>query len=406
MQLATIGIESFKKYWGLIQAAMKGYKPIRQYEGFVLISGSKTHGLVFRIANETGGLRIAIGADEQPVTALVMADFEIAIETGEINKVLPYLGKGTLTIEDVPDKHGVVAFVTDKVTQHVPWLETVADQFPGDQFYRMEPRLKFNAHDLARRLRLSKSSATTNPKMRGHMSACVHIELHANDKDTLLIESATDARGVSRVEWTPDELWTDGQPFSYLLPIESIEVLARAASGYEGEVVVSGDIGGNMLAWSFGALTPIVRSAGEKFYAIGIMFEGKEFGSTSVPHEDFSNLLGLISAQTKADRAAKATVIMYEDKTVVTSPSTDSTTEGIIPSMGAGELPAQFTLNARQVGQILGDLRSKGLVHLSCQFVLNNRPILRITSPTDPAFTHVAILITNVQEPEVEVAKD
>jgi hypothetical protein len=141
------------------------------------------------------------------------------------------------------------------------------------------------------------------------------------------------------------------------------------------------------------------------------MFTGVEVGGTSVPYDDFRDVLALISAQTKADTAAKAIVTMEADKTYITSPSTTGKTEATIGGMGAGELPATFTLNARQIGQILGDMRTKGIIHLSSQTVTytdpksgrtSQRPVLMITSPTDPDFRHVAILISTVKEAEVE----
>ena len=408
MQYATISVETFKKYWSLVQAAMKGFKPIRNYEGFVLMHGSVEHGLVLRLANETGGLRINLGANEQPSTVIVMHDFEIAIQTGEITKVLPHLGKGVMTIESVEGMSGVVAFVTPKITQHVPWSETVVDDFPGDTFFRMSTRLKFNAHDFDRKVRLAKSSATTNPKLRGTLPSTLHITV---DGTKLTMQSATDARGISYVVWEPDEFWSDGQPFSHLIPIEAVDTLARAAAGFEGVVEVAGDPGGNMLAWTFGQLTLVVRSAGEKFFDLSIMFTGKEVGGTSVPYDDFKDVLALISAQTPANTAAKAIVTFEAAQTFITSPSTTGKTEATIGGLGSGNLPATFTMNARQIKDILGDMRTKGVIHLSSQTVTHTdpksgrtteRPILMITSPTDPDFRHVAILISTVKEAEVE----
>ena len=92
-----------------------------------------------------------------------------------------------------------------------------------------------------------------------------------------------------------------------------------------------------------------------------------------MPHEDFSNLLGSDPRRRPlADRAAKATVIMYEDKDGCDPAPDRSTTEGIIPMEPVSS--ARFTPgNARCGWSDPGDPRSKGLGP-SCQFVLNKPP--------------------------------
>ena len=109
---------------------------------------------MFRIANgETGGLRIAIGADEQPVTALVMADFEMPSRPARSTRCCPAWAKAPGLIEDVPDKHGVVAFRDRQQDATFRGLRPWPTSSSATSSTSMEPRLKFNAHDLARRLR-------------------------------------------------------------------------------------------------------------------------------------------------------------------------------------------------------------------------------------------------------------
>ena len=397
----TISSETFKKYWSLIQAAIKGYKPIRNYESFVLLeTNTAQQTLAFRAANGQGGIYAIISGQDQPSSLTVHADMLVAIQTEELTRVLPFF-HGVLDITSVDEKPGEVRFVAGAVEQHLPWSSTIVEDFPT-QWQTMTERACFTCPDFGRRLRLGSNSASRDSKLANTFSASAFIQIGGSG---ISIESAGPTRGVSRMKWCPSDLVVSDDPFAHIIPIASIEVLARLASeAAQTPIVITNDIGGGQIGWQFGGITYFTRTLGERFYSIEMMYGGVTEADCSVPIQPFTDIIGLICAQTKADVTAKATVAMLEDGGVsITSPSTHAMTVGRMPGLCGGTLPKNVTMNARQVVEILSDLKNKkGVVHLDVRSLADkmgaNRPTLRISSPDEPEYLHVAVLMSEAIE--------
>jgi hypothetical protein len=399
----TISMDVLKKHWSLIQSVTKGYKPIRDIEGFVLIEASKDlKTLSLRIANQQGGLSIVIGS-EQPSAVTVHADFTIAISIDDLSKVIPYL-KGTLDIQSVDGKDGLVNFVTGNLEQQVAWSDTMAEDFPLP-FQKMQERARFVCPDLDRRLRLGGNSAS---RVAADVLTLAGSTFIRADGDTMVIESAGQFRGVSRMEWQPEALKLPAGAFGYLLPRPNIITLARIAHGYTGEVIITNDPGGGQIGWQFGHIGYSTRSLGDAYYPVGEVFEAVGHAEASVLVESLSDIIKLITAQTPEKTVAKATVTMGIDgRVVVTSPSTRAPTTAWMDGMCSGTLPYAFTMNAGQVVEVLPDLKNTtGLLHFQACKTGRGINVLKVTSPSDPDYIYIANLLSQVQERRVEVVED
>lgn len=397
----TISIDSFKRHWSLVQAAIKGYKPVRNYEAFVLLeANAEAQTLSFRAANQQGGLHAVIDGHDQPSPLTVHTSFAVAIEIESLTKILPFF-KGTLDITSVDNRPGEIRFAAGPMEQHVPWSQSMLDDFPYAT-NSMTERARFGCDDFGRRLRLGSNSASRSSKDANTFPGSVFVQIDASG---LRIESAGPTRGVSKMAWKPSDLTTEGPPFKHLIPLSNIHTIARMASNHKGVVVITNDIGGGQIGWQFGGITYTTRTLGEKFFTIDVMYGGDSQAEASVPVESFADITGLIRAQTPDTITAKATIAMLEDGMVeVTSPSTKAVTSARMQGMCGGTLPHKFTMNAGQVGEVLADIKSKtGIIHLDSRLVAGKNPILRVTSPDEPDFIHVAVLMSEVMERNVEV---
>ena len=395
----TTSVETFKKYWTLMMAAMVQSKAIRNYEEYVLLEGRREHDVdifTMRVAHEMGGLRVVLRGDDKPAVVTLGATFSLAIKIDVIAKILPFL-RGDLRIEPVPNKKALVAFVSGTVRNELQFSEGVAEDFPGEQLFDQEEMIAFRCEDFDRRLRLALGSASRDAKAVNSWSAAVFVSLEGKE---LSLTSAGPTRGVSQVRWEP--LIRESVPtFAAVIPLASVHILARAAAGYKGDILVRGDPGNGQLVWEFGHMAYQCRSMGEKYFAIAAMFEGTNRAEASIPSADFANILGLICAQAKDGDTSKATLAFQEDGTVqVTSPSTVTAIEATLNGMCGGVLPHMLTLNADQVREIMADLKHKeGIIHLQAQTMgAKDYPLLKITAPSDPDFLHIAILIETVVE--------
>lgn len=397
--LFTIGTETFRKHWSLMMATVKGFTPARQYESFALITTNVAdQSLTLRLANDMGGVRVVLKSSQDDGTTLVVTrSVELAVLMEHITRALPFLIGGSTTWSESP-KAGVCVLSSGSVRQEVQWKASMIDDFPNDAYFHMQPRVTFALPGFDRLLRLAHNSASDNPRMRSNLTSGLFLTLA--DDGSLSMESAGDSRGVSRVHIHP-EIADHHTAFTVLLPYESVQLLSRAAG--DDPITISADPGSAMVGWHMGNMDYICRSMGDRFVTIAPMYGGDEIVGATVPYIDFTNSIGLICANAEANQTAAAQVIFHEDLSVEVR-STHITTESVatMPGLCSGSLPYTCTLNARQILEILRDLRSKGNINLSARVLsvkygeeIRTTPTLAITSPDDPAYLHVAILMQN-----------